>query len=301
MIILSIILGTFLLLFIFLYFSQIHKTKKLEQKLISEHHSKLFYFQEFNRKLQEEIRQRTLHLETTASELQKSNQDLDTFIYKTSHDIKSPLTSLDGLCEIMLLENDLEVVREYVKKQKHTIATMQLLLFRVVEIGDIRHHKVLVNNIKLLPYFKKAIKGMAKEENYGVIDFQLDINADLKIITDVEMLDLIVINILKNAMENIESLDKNKQPIIRVQIEEKEQAIIIAITDNGKGVPKNISKTLFDMFVKGHQGDKHFGLGLYKAKIVAHKIQGDIQFIKKPKYQGACFMITLPKRLEIES
>lgn len=301
MIILSSFLTILLILFVVLYFLQIQKNRKLEQKLISEHHSKLFYFKEYNRKLQKEIKQRTLHLENTARELQNSNNDLDTFIYKTSHDIKSPLTSLEGLCEIILMESDTTIIKEYVKKQKYTLATMQLLLFRVVEIGDIRHHKVTINKVKVLSYFKKAIRGMAKQENYNVIDFQLDIDIDLKIASDLEMLDLIMINIIKNAMENIDTSNKYKQPMIHIQVEEKDaKEVIIKISDNGKGVPEDISETLFNMFVKGHKGEKNFGLGLYKARIATKKIDGEIQFLKNIEKQGASFSVILPKKLESE-
>lgn len=299
MIILITLLGIFSILFVFLYIFQIRKTKKLEQKLITEHHSKIFHFEEFNKKLQDEIQQRTLHLENTADELKNSNKDLDTFIYKTSHDIKSPLSSLEGLCQIMLLESDIEVIKDFIKKQQHTIATMQLLLFRVVEIGNIRHHKVVVEKLKLHSYFRTAIRGMVKQKNYDIIDFQVDIDSELKISTDIEMLDLIIMNLIKNAIENVEIDRKDKQPIIRIEVEEKyNNHIKITISDNGRGVPKDILDSLFDMFVKGHIEEKNFGLGLYKAKIAAKKINGNLEFVKNVHKTETIFVLTLPKNIE---
>ncbi|MEM9681088.1 MAG: tetratricopeptide repeat protein, partial [Bacteroidota bacterium] len=69
-----------------------------------------------NNVLEEKVRERTKELKEANAALMKSNTDLDNFIYKTSHDIRGPLATLQGMCNVALIDIQEQKSRDYFDK-----------------------------------------------------------------------------------------------------------------------------------------------------------------------------------------
>ena len=277
-----IIIGlSFLILFGFVLLAILYLRSRIKQRL--------------NQELEKKVKERTFNLEATAMELEKINHELDTFIYKTSHDLKSPLTTLEGLCRLILLEDNEEMIHLHVSKQQEVIALMQLLLFRVVEIGDIRHHQVQNSNIRLKRYIKKMLRSMSKTRNFDHISFKIDVPPEFIIKTDIEMLDILLGNVIKNAIENSKPMvEGEEKPYVQIVSKESKRSWKIMIVDNGIGIHPEISQKIFEMFFRGQENPQNFGLGLYKAQIASKKIRGDIK-LSKSSAGKTMFVVNLPK------
>ncbi|MEO1653692.1 MAG: HAMP domain-containing sensor histidine kinase, partial [Bacteroidota bacterium] len=213
--------------------------------------------------------------------------ELDTFLYKASHDLKGPLTTLDGICNVGSLDCKDEAAQEYFRLQKKVIHKMQLLLFRIVEIGDIRNHSVKRGEIKLFRLCKGVVRSMNRIEGFDKIKFEIAVDPKITLYSDVEMLEIAVDNVMKNAIQHANYSNKTNAEV-RIWAEEQAQQYLINIKDNGEGIAPNLQERIFDMFFRGNNYFKGFGLGLYKSKIALRKLQGDI-FLYKSDRNGSTF------------
>lgn len=244
--------------------------------------------------LEQKVNERTAYLKKITDELTRANHELDTFLYKASHDLKGPLSSLEGLCHVGLMEKD-ERKGMYFNMQRDVLNRMQLLLFRIVEIGDIRGHQPdLSEDIKLKKYLKSVVRSMRRVEGYKNTSFSVNVDDKLMVTTDAEMLDIVLDNIVKNAVQHANSYYGESSPHIRLEHIELESFHEIKIIDNGSGMPPEIAERIFEMFFRGTDNFKGFGLGLYKAKIAVSKLGGEITLLKANKGE-TIFSVTIPK------
>lgn len=246
-----------------------------------------------NQRLEEEINQRAEHLENVVGQLERANNELDTFLYKASHDLKGPLATLEGLSNLGMMETADETAKIYFQKQKQVIGNMQLLIFRIIEIGDIRNHKTRKEEIKMPRYLKRMIRSMNRVEGFGEIEFEMSVEEEAVIYQDAEMLDIVLDNIIKNAIQHAKFFSKDEKPKVKVVFRNTENQCVIEVIDNGHGVDSEIADKIFDMFFRGTDYFKGFGLGLYKSKIAIEKMLGDIKLTKSDRNE-TIFSVFLP-------
>ncbi len=245
-----------------------------------------------NHILEEKVAQKTKHLLKTIATLEETNKDLDTFLYKASHDLKGPLTTLDGLCNIGLMEVENQTAHEYLTMQKRVIQNLQLLLFRIVEIGNIRHHENNLQPILLNRLCNRLTRSMRREEGFENVRFKVNVPEDLSIETDQEMLEITLDNLLKNALQHA-NYQLHRRGEVTLSVATQKEAISFTVHDNGQGILPEIQHKIFDMFFRGTDHFKGFGLGLYKAKIATHKLGGEIS-LKHSQPGDTLFEVRLP-------
>ena len=110
--------------------------------------------------LEEKVKERTVYLEKVINKLAKTNDEMDTFLYRASHDLKGPLVTMEGLCNIARIENETPSVDEFLKMQLEILDRMKLLLFRIIEIGQIRGHQINPSAILLQRYCRRMVRSI---------------------------------------------------------------------------------------------------------------------------------------------
>ena len=98
----------------------------------------------------------------------------------------------------------------------------------------------------------------------------------------------IITNIVQNALQ---SVPKERNPIIGVQLSTETDKTILSITDNGDGIPHEIKDKIFEPKFTTKTSGMGLGLGIVKKIIESHK--GSIEYISKNR-KGTTFTITLP-------
>ena len=103
----------------------------------------------------------------------------------------------------------------------------------------------------------------------------------------------VIFNLLDNALKY-----SKDEPFIRVAMQEKDNAIVLSVADNGIGIPTEYKDKVFDKFFRIPHGDTHnakgYGLGLSYAAQVIIKHNGTIA-VESETGNGTTFIITLPK------
>jgi signal transduction histidine kinase len=223
-------------------------------------------------------------------ELEEAHQELDTFLYRASHDLRSPVCSIIGLCNIALHLSNGES-KELVQKVANTTTGMDKLLKKLSIISEINQPSnfssiTLKNVVESMRY--KYITTI-KEHHINLV---IDCPAHLTINSYPDLIEVILTNLLENALfYSVMKHPDHAQVEIRASI--KNDQLEISVYDNGIGIEDNIRHRLYDMFFKGNVNSKGNGLGLYIVHKSVQALDGTISLESKAG-QFTKFLVRLP-------
>ena len=134
------------------------------------------------------------------------------------------------------------------------------------------------NDFEVCDLFEKLETLVAhfKEHNNTSISFECT-HADLVIHADEQMIIQVMLNLVKNAVQAVETVDK---PIIDISAEQQNEQIILKVTDNGAGIPPEISDEIFMPFFTTRENGT--GVGLSYSRQVLAMNSGRIEFDSRP-------------------
>jgi signal transduction histidine kinase len=222
--------------------------------------------------------------------LAEAHRELDTFLYRASHDLRSPVCSIIGLCNIATHLSDGEP-KELIQKVVNTTIGMDRLLKKLSIISEINQPSNfssitlvdMVENVR--HHFKKVI-----QEND--VRFMIDCPADLVVYSYPNLLQTILANLIENALF-YSSIKNDGNASVEFSAVIKGNNLVFAVYDNGVGVNDTIGPKLYDMFFKGNENSKGNGLGLYIVQKSIQALEGSITFESEP-LQYTKFIVHLP-------
>ena len=252
--------------------------------IIQEQNLKL---QAYNRDLEKQVDERTAALQKAYSELLLINNDLDTLTYRASHDLKSPVASLDGLCNVALLEIPADnPAGFYFTRIKEIAGNMAALLDSLARLRDIKHTSLHITEFSVRKLVEEVIK---TESRYlpeaANIRFDNQLPEALLLKTDALLYRLILRNVLQNAVQFSLPPTAQHQPFVNISGENTATFNEIRITDNGEGIPVEIAPKIFNMFYRGSVRSKGAGLGLYACRAAIEKLGGTVEFSRNALQQ----------------
>lgn len=225
------------------------------------------------------------------AKLKLKNQELDTFVYKASHDLKAPLASLKGLLQIAAGEVDDPIAMTYLDMVKRTSNKMEQVITGLLEITVIKQGKPNYQLVFLGDVFDGIVEGLQYSPKYKEVELRIEMDDTLNFLSDKNMLHSIFQNLVYNAVKYHRSDDEPKHVLIRAI--ERDQKIFIEIIDDGPGISPEVHDKLFDMFFRASNDSKGTGLGLYIVKNACDKLSGTIS-LKSEVGKGTTFTIELP-------
>jgi len=224
-------------------------------------------------------------LEDESRELQKTNKELDSLVYSTSHDLRAPLASILGLLNVAKFEKNPENIPEYLKMMENRIVKLDNI------IGDImvfsQDHKVAVvkEMVNLTSLTKEIIEDFKFTE--GVHEIKVSMNLEnIEFFSDPNRLKIILSNLISNAIK----YKNGENPFIKITAHKIKEKVIISIEDNGIGIEENQLDKIFDMFYRASNSSTGSGLGLYIVKEAAERLGGKVLVSSVPK-KGSKFTL----------
>jgi len=239
-----------------------------------------------------------LLLEDQAKELQKINLTKDKFFSIIAHDLKSPFNAIMGFSELMLHNyNDLDDAT-FIKGLK-TIESAGNHAFKLVENLLLwSKNQTKGNNFtpEWLSLNKQITESLILAES-AIQNKELEVSFKQKqiinIFTDRNMIDLVLRNLISNAIKFT-----HKKGKISVTISENDQEILTSITDTGIGISENKLATLFEINkpknTLGTENEQGTGLGLILCKDFIENLGGKI-WVESTLGIGSTFTFSLPQ------
>ncbi len=225
-------------------------------------------------------------------ELKIRNTELDNFVYKVSHDLRAPLSSVLGLAHLATLPGNDDNLMEYIKLMGQKAGQLDHFIRDV--LSHSKNLKMELNIEKI--NFQDLINQTFDDLNYlrGALEVHRDITiSEGDFHSDPWRISEIFRNLVSNAMKYGKL--GGPETTITIKIEIKEKQCTILLQDNGIGIDKPNLEKIFEMFYRASDQSDGSGLGLYIVKNAVDKLGGKVE-AESELGEGATFKISLPNQ-----
>jgi signal transduction histidine kinase len=227
-------------------------------------------------------------------ELTKENYIREKLLSVVSHDIKSPLNSLQGIVNMYgsggLSESEVKFLMERIAENLNSTSMLvdNILSWAKSQLKGIKVVYTPVNVHQLVEEHFRIFKPMAERKHISLVNEV----AQTEVQTDKQILSLVMRNLIANAIKF--SFERGK---VRIYSRHDETGFEIAVADNGKGMPNGVAQTLFDaqsaVSTEGTHSEGGSGLGLSLCHDYLEYIHGKISVQSEPD-RGAIFIVWIP-------
>jgi two-component system, chemotaxis family, sensor kinase Cph1 len=240
------------------------------------------------------IDERTRELEAMNNHLKTMNENIDSFVYSSTHDLKSPVNNLQGLLKIMEMElqNNEIPDPEIIRKMNFSITRIKDSIQKISDVAKFQHHpyqdieevefEALLNDI--VAENEEIVKKSNVKiiQNWGVA----------KITYSKSGLKSILYNLVTNA---IKYASPERSPVVILATLEEEGHVVLLISDNGMGMDlESYGDKLFSIFHRFHDHVEGTGIGLYTIKKMVEDKGGTIS-VESTLDEGSTFKVVLGK------
>ncbi|NQY79905.1 MAG: CHASE domain-containing protein [Candidatus Caenarcaniphilales bacterium] len=237
--------------------------------------------------------------------LERSNEDLNSFAYIASHDLKEPLRTVSNYADLVNIsinkaqfesEEQKEKVNKFLANISDGCSRMSLMINDLLNFSKVSRDKKDFKNIDL-----KQILDLSLEElNNQIIENNINVKiAD--ILPELYGNEIELKRVFQNLISNaIKYHSKDKNSYIKISAEEHEDFNIIKVEDNGIGIPEEYFEQIFILFKRLHSKEEYpgTGIGLSVCKKIIEHHNGDI-WVKSKVNQETCFYVKIPKEKEL--
>ena len=227
------------------------------------------------------------------SELKKINTELDRFVYSVTHDLRAPLSSMMGVIEIATDECRDENLSGHLDLIKGSVTKLDDFIKDILDYSINSRSKIKVEEIDFTKMVQDIIRGLKHMgENYSLPEFKFNLNEESPFMSDKMRLDIIINNLMSNA---IRYQDPLKQPlVISIDVKNDGQWCTICIEDNGIGISQENQEKIFEIFYRVSDKSIGSGLGLYIVKEAVEKLSGEMSLTSELG-KGSTFTIRIPQ------
>ncbi|MBX2961057.1 MAG: PAS domain S-box protein [Cyclobacteriaceae bacterium] len=229
-------------------------------------------------------------------ELRVRNAELDNFVYKVSHDLRAPLSSVLGLVNLSKLPGNTDDPLEYIRIIGEKVLALDHF------IGDVLSHS---KNLKIdVKYDQVDIQSILSKTiaDLNYLDGAKDVEFNISIaISDFRSDPWRISEVFRNLVSNaIKYRNKGpEKPRVDINVSAWEDWIKIIFSDNGIGIDKQSLERIFEMFYRATEQSDGSGIGLYIVKNAVEKLNGRIR-VESEVNVGSTFYIELPNRVSEE-
>lgn len=228
---------------------------------------------------------------------QIANNELESFSYTVSHDLRAPLRNIKGYTRA-LWEDFQETMRDknlkYLQRIEAGAEKMEEIIDSILTLSRIDRHQPEFGKVDISELFRKYSESLREE--HPDRDVEVVIEPGLSVWGDEKLLDLVASNLLSNAWKYSSYKERAR---IEFGVIRREKKKIFYISDNGAGFDKDSAKKLFQPFTRLHSQKEFTGLGIGLATVrrIIMRHGGDIWAVGR-EGRGATFYFTVPRNYE---
>jgi len=233
-------------------------------------------------------------------EIKELNTLKDEFVSMVSHDLKSPLTTISGYCEILL---DEKINSNLTEKQKNMILAVykssryqmeiikNLLNISVLESGKMKIEK---KDFLLIEVLNKVLDELKLKMELKSLKTSINFDDNMEVFGDPNRIGQVLLNLLGNAIKFT-----NEYGNIIISAHNKNDTAVISVSDDGVGISQEDIKHIFNPYdlysTQGTKGEKGTGFGLSICMRIINAHNGKI-WVESNEGQGSTFFFTIPKK-----
>lgn len=232
-------------------------------------------------------------IEARTRDLKEANKRLEAFSYSVSHDLRGPLTTIDGFSGLLLRRKPLQADQaslSLVGRIRSGVAQMTLLIDGLLSLATLARGKVHREPVNLSIIAKSILKQHADANPRHVIETHIHDNMVVQ--ADSRLMTSVLTNLIANAWKFSAGT-----PAPRVEVGSQTGAdgkVIFFVRDNGAGFDMAHAGKLFQVFERLHPGSQFegTGIGLATVKQIIEMHHGEVWAESSPG-AGASFYFTI--------
>ncbi len=236
-------------------------------------------------------------LQRLNQKISDQNQQIKLFSSFITHDIKEPITTIEGIADMLNAEFEELIGQDQLKQGLNYIKRNAVWAQRL--INDVYNYSKLEQNIVL--YKVVSLHSLVAQiiETYSInhdVNFTNQIEPSTKIISDPILIEQILNNLISNSIKYKQA---NKPAEITIQFKELETEYILTIIDNGKGIEKTKIKEIFKPFymIDKQPEQMSTGIGLSIVDRAIKKLKGKIT-VDSILGKGSTFKVFFKKKVD---
>jgi PAS domain S-box-containing protein len=231
-------------------------------------------------------------------QLTRSNVDLDNFIYTASHDLRAPITNIEGL--VLALRRQLQapatqpaaLVPQLLDMMQGAVERFQTTIAQLTDVARLQQaHNPPTEEVAVAEAVEAVRLDLLPQLTQAHAQLRVEVPADLHVSFAPKNLRSVVYNLLSNA---IKYQHPDRRPAIRLQAARTDGAVELTVQDNGLGLSEQQQSQLFGLFRRLHTHVEGTGVGLYMVKRIVENAGGTIT-VRSQSGVGTTFSIRLPQ------
>ena len=257
--------------------------------------SAVYQFLQYNSEIGEELEASNAAMQMQTSELKRSNNDLEQFAYIISHDLKTPVRNISSFMNLLVTKHGNSLnpeAKEFVTYSHSGAKRLERLIDDVLaycRIGTNLSKPIPVNLNDVVNTLKFELRDKTAAANASI-----NIAKELPVVNNVHA--SLMYHIFQNLINNGLKFNGNEAPEITVNWTNSLNHYTFSVSDNGIGISKEYSTTIFQMFKRLHNEHEYdgTGIGLAICKKIVEYYNGEIWF-ESEIGKGTTFFFTIRK------
>jgi signal transduction histidine kinase len=213
-----------------------------------------------------------------------------------AHEINNPLAFLKSNLFSLKAEvedlvgagsDPLTEVNEIVSESLEGVSRIETIVQALKGTARKTQEKIRFDPARATAEALTIFRGAKKSE----VEIESDFTHLPEIVGSPSALGQVILNLMQNGLDAMSGLDR-KRHRLQVHGECKGEQVLIAVRDQGTGIPPEVQRRMFDAFYTTKDPGKGTGLGLYICKEIVEGMGGTLRYTTGP--EGTCFEIELP-------
>ena len=226
--------------------------------------------------------------------LNTSEQKRRRFVSDASHELKTPLASINLLTDSILQNDmDMDTVREFVGDIGNEAERLNRMTSKLLSLTKVDGHIVSeAEIIYMAPTVRRVHRMLTPLANQANITIELSLEDDCPILILEDDLYQVVFNLMENGIKYNQS-----GGTLSVALQRRDDNAILVIRDTGMGIPEEALGHIFERFFRVDKARSRAsggsGLGLAIVRAIIQRNRGEIQ-VESTIGKGTCFTVTFP-------
>jgi PAS domain S-box-containing protein len=246
---------------------------------------------------QERVAQAQRLLRDNNEELTRVNVDLDSFIYTASHDLKGPITNIEGLLQALTDELPVEArlrppVNDIMGMLTKSVTRFQRTIEQLSDVAKLqREHGLAVVPVPLAGVVQGVSLDLEPLVRTSGAQFDVELADNVAVRFLEKNLRSLIYNLLSNALKY---RDPNRPVQVQLRAHPDGQFLRLTVQDNGLGIDPAGQRKLFGLFERLHNHVEGSGIGLFMVKKMVENAGGRIA-VESEVGVGSTFTVLLPQ------
>ena len=220
-----------------------------------------------------ELRKKNEELKNVNSKVTQLNEQLNNFAYRLTHDLKSPISGVNFLVDVLKLDH-IDLFKEteaenHINLISNRMLYMSTLIDEILEYTKVNTENIVYEDFNLKTILNSIIENIDFENKISFDDKALDIKIKSSKIGFVQ--------VLQNLISNSRKFSDEDKVELEVAFKKDDKYYHFTYNDNGPGIAKEYWEKVFDMFeTLNNINNENTGIGLATVKSIIKRLGGEI-------------------------